>query len=103
MLNTENLVYNKDLKTIITDITIQKDGDAVVTTISFGDFSGVILKQLKGRDCFTSVDIVRGQSGNYAAEWATEFFTHFQSDSPVAVKRINVLVSNYMNPVKPIS
>jgi hypothetical protein len=102
MLDTNNLVYNKDLKSVITDITIQKGSGTVTTTISFGDFSGVIFEQEAHKDIFNSVTVVRGQSGNYANEWAYEFFEHFQSDSPTAVTRMKVLVSNYINPKKTV-
>ena len=99
-MENNEIVYNKELKDVITDITINRDSEKVEIAVAFGDFSGVTFTRSKDEVTFNSVTVTRGQSGNYAATWADELFTHFQSDSETAVKRVSVLVSNYINPNK---
>ena len=102
MKENNNLVYNKELKDVITDITINRNPEQVEIIVAFGDFSGVTFTRSKDEVTFDNVTVTRGQSGNYASTWADDFFEHFQSDSETAVKRVSVLVNNYINPNKSI-
>ena len=99
--NNTKLPFNKDLREVLTDIAIKRDDSTVEIAIAFGDFSGITFTRSKDELTFNSVTVTRGQSGNHASKWADDFFEFFQSDSETAVKRVNVLVSNYINPNKP--